>query len=98
MIKKTIYRVTKKTLSDHHGIDRDRELVVGLVAEDLIEIRPKGTHRPKTISIFDVYDHIIRCESNRAHLEKARTAKERKSARLAALRQSRAEKRLVWKP
>lgn len=91
---KPVRRVAIGGLAGHYGPDRGRELIVSLVQGDLIELRPKGTRRGETISAFDVYHYALRCRANRAQLEKARVAKEKKAARLAAQREARWSKRI----
>lgn len=91
-----IYRVTTEGLGHNHGPDRNRPLVVGLWDGDIISLRPQGTRRePVTITAVHLYEYCLRCESNKAQLERARKKKDQKATRLARLRQERAEKRLT---
>jgi len=55
-----------------------RRLVAELAEGDLLILRPHGTRRPETISLFDCYDYALRCRVNLARLEKAREVKARK--------------------
>lgn len=92
--RKPVRRVTEDTLGHTFGSDWRRKLVVTLNAGDLISFRPHGTRREVSIMAADVFRYVLRCEANKAMLEKARARKERKATRLAAERQKRAEKRL----
>lgn len=99
-LRKPIHRITQATLDGSFGPDRNRRLVVTLIPghdgqPDLIELRPLGTRRPERGAALDIYRFLIRSRANADHLAKARARKERKAARLAALRQARAEKRLT---
>jgi hypothetical protein len=94
-IDKPCRRVTRGALCAQFGPDRGRRLVASFEPGDLVTIRPAGTRRAETVSLFDVYRFAIRVRSNREHLEKARIAKDRKASRLAAARQYRAEQRLT---
>lgn len=78
---KAVSRVTRGALDGHHGADRGRRLVASLEVGDLITLRPQGTRRTETVSLFDLYDCAIRWRLNRTQLEKAR---EKKAKRLAA--------------
>jgi hypothetical protein len=78
ILSRAIRRVTKGSLGGHHGADRGRRLVVTLRDGDLVELRPHGTRRRKFVSVFDVYDFIIRAEARAAALEKARAKRERR--------------------
>jgi len=80
-LTKPCRRVTRGALDLHHGKDRGRRLVAELAPGDLLTLRPLGTRRPETVSLFDVYAWAIRCRINRAHLEKARAVKARKAGR-----------------
>jgi hypothetical protein len=86
---------TVGTLGRNYGPDRDRRLVVSLDAGDVVSVRPERTARALTITAQDLYAYLLRCQANRAVLEKARTSKARKAQRLASLRQKRAERRLI---
>jgi len=87
--------ITRNGLSGSFGPDRDRRLVCSLDDGDLITLRPQGTQRPKSISVFDVYTMIHRVEAQRINLEKARAKKEKLATRRAAARQATAERRLL---
>lgn len=94
--KRQTRRVTIGGLGKHHGLDKERPLVVSLIQGDLISIRPKGRRTgERQITAFDLYDHLLRCEANCAKMERLRQLKERKAQRLADERQRRAEKRLT---
>jgi len=90
-------RITRGILSLSHGPDKNKPLVVSLKDGDLIEIRPAKTQRPKSISVFDVYDYIIRLEAGMVERQKREEKKAKKDERLARQRQERAEKRLFKK-
>lgn len=93
--RKPVRRVTEDTLGHSFGSDWERKLVVTLNAGDRISIRPHGTRREVSVLAVDVYRYVLRCEANKALLERARARKESKALRLARQRQERAEKRLV---
>lgn len=93
--RKPVKRVTESEIGHSFGCDWDRKLVVTLNAGDLISIRPQGTRREVSILAVDVYRYILRCEANKALLEKARMRKESKALRLSRERERRAEKRLL---
>lgn len=91
--------VTKDTLGTGYGTDSDKRLVVSLEAGDLIVIRPEKTTRTVSITVVDIYAHIIRCQSNLIALAKARarkvvkqTAREAARIKAADLRISRQAK------
>jgi len=85
---------TKDQLGYGFGPDKDKRLIVSLDTGDLITVRPERTQRSLAINARDLWHYLNRCQCNRNQLERARARKERKAARLAALRQQRAEKRL----
>ena len=80
-LAKPCWRVTRGALDHHYGPDRGRALVAELAPGDLLTLRPLGTRRPETVSLFDVYAWSIRCRLNCARLEKAREARARKARR-----------------
>ena len=84
---RSVARVTREVLGFGHGADRDRRLVARLAFGDILELRPQGTRRTKTVRLVDVYTWALKCEVNRAQLEKAR-------ARKAARDEARARARL----
>ncbi len=94
-IEKPCRRVTRGALDGQFGPDRGRRLVASFEPGDVLTIRPHGTRRAETVSLFDVFRYALRCRVNSEHLAKARVAKEKKAVRLAAQRQLRAEKRLT---
>lgn len=87
--------VTREVLGSKFGPDSERRLIVSLEAGDLLSLRPLGTRRAYHITARDLFWHVLRCEAAAMNLAKAREAKERKAARLAAARQARAEKKLT---
>lgn len=86
--------VTQSILGSRHGPDRQRRLVVSLIAGDLIEFRPYGTSRKYVVGAVEAYEWLLRTKANCALLEKARAKKAKRAERLARQRQERAEKRL----
>lgn len=95
ILSKPVYRETVGDLDGSFGKYRGRKIIAGLSVGDILIFRPKGTRQIETLSIMDAYRFAIRCRVNLVTLEKARASKERKAVRLAAIRQQRAEKRLV---
>lgn len=85
---KPVTRVAQAELDGHHGKDRGRRIVVTLIpannGDDMIELRPQGTRRPKRVKLVDLYSYMLRCEANVSKMEKLRLRKEAK--RLAAER------------
>jgi hypothetical protein len=97
---KPVSRVTETRLDASHGPDRNRRIVVTITPNtngDLLTLRPERTRRGETVTLADVYRFALRCRVNREVLEKARSRKANKAARLARARQDRAEKRLFEK-
>lgn len=101
-LTKPVARVTNSRLSAQYGPDSDRPVVVRLIPgegtrerPDMLELRPLGTRRPELLDVRDAYRIALQGRANREHLSKAREAKERKAARLAAQRQQRFERRMV---
>jgi hypothetical protein len=87
-------RITRGKLSAFHGTDRNRKLIVSLVGDDLVEIRPAGTRRARRMTAFDIWTHMVRSEALAAARIKAHAKRERRLERLARQRQARAERRL----
>ena len=88
---RSVTRLTVEELGGHHGKDKHRKLVCTLAFGDVLIIRPQGTQRPKTIALTDVYSYAIRCEVNKAHMEKLREKKAKKQE----ARQRRASLRII---
>lgn len=61
---------------------------------DLITIREQGRRTKHTARLIDVRWWMVRCEADKALMEKLRERKASKAARLAACRQRAAERRL----
>ena len=80
-IEKPIHRLTKGALDDKHGPDRGRRLITTLIPGDFLVLRPHATRRPEQVSLFDLYDWLIRCRVNKERLETARAVKAKKEAR-----------------
>jgi hypothetical protein len=70
-------RVTRGALGFNHGPDRGRQVIVSLEAGDLIQFRPKGTRQRHTLSVFDLFDYVLRTEAL-ARTREQRTAREGK--------------------
>ena len=64
-LERTVHRVTIGALDGSMGCDRGRKLVTSLTPGDLIQIRPQGTRRPVSVSLFDVYRFALRCAVGR---------------------------------
>lgn len=86
--------ITHGALGSNYGPDEGRKLIVSLEAGDLICFRPAATRRTYRVVASDVFAWIIRSEANRIAREKALDKKNRRLARLAALRIKRNEKKL----
>ena len=90
-----VVRLTRQALDGSFGCDRGRKLVVKLLPDDLIELRPHRTHRPVRVTVADLYRCLVGRAANAALLEKARLKKAHKAARLARQRLRRAERHLL---
>src|SRR6266571_357863 len=78
-LNRTVRRVTV----DEYGYGRNcRKLVVALEKGDLITLREQGRRRRHTARLWDLYWWILRCEAEKARMEKLRERKARKAARL----------------
>lgn len=95
LLKKPVKRVALTELDGHHGRDRGRRIVITLIpaadGNDMIELRPQGTRRPKRVKVLDLYSYMLRCESNVSKMAKLRARKEAKA--LAA--QARRSRRII---
>ena len=94
---RVIVRISHEALDGSFGCDRGRKLVIKLLRNDLIEIRPFGTYRPVRGTVMELYRYLVRRAANAHLLEKTRLKKERKSIRLVRERQRRVEKKLFAK-
>ena len=90
-LTKTIRRVTVETYG--YG-GKSRKLVAALEKGDLITIYERRRRAKFTARLIDVYWWMLRCQSDKVRMERLRKRKAAKAARLAAQRQSRAERRL----
>lgn len=90
-LTKTVQRVTQDT----YGYGRNaRKLVVAFEIGDLITIREQGRRTKHTARLYDVLWWMLRCQADKARMEKLRERKAKKAARLAERRQRSAERRL----
>jgi hypothetical protein len=64
-LEKPVRRVTRGALDGSYGADRGRKLVAALDVGDVIALRPMGTRRTVTLSIFDAYRYAIACRANK---------------------------------
>ena len=90
--------ITRKVdveLDGSFGPDRGKKIVLTILPNGILELRPEKTRRAEQVHMLDVYRYAVRCRVNRGQLEKARAKKDARATRLAAQRQQRAEKRLV---
>jgi len=86
---KTVRRAT----TDEYGYGRNRrKLVVALEKGDLITLREQGRRTRHTARLFDVYWWLLRCEADKARMEKLRERKARKAAQLEERRQRTAKR------
>ena len=73
-LHKTVQRVTL----EQYGYGRHRrKLVVALEKGDLITLREQRRRTSHTARLFDVYWWLLRCEADKAHMEKLRERKKR---------------------
>lgn len=88
----TLDRPVRRVTQDTYGYGRNaRKLVVVLQKGDLITIREQGRRTAHTARLYDVLWWMLRCEADKARMEKLRERKARKAARLADRRQRNAE-------
>ena len=91
----TLDKPVRRVTQDTYGYGRNaRKLVVILHKGDLITIREQGRRTSHTARLYDVLWWMLRCEADKARMEKLRQLKARKAARLADRRQRSAERRL----
>ena len=91
----TLDRPVRRVTRDTYGYGRNaRKLVVILQKGDLITIREQGRRTSYTARLYDVLWWMLRCEADKARMEKLRESKARKAARLAERRQRTVERRL----
>ncbi len=90
-LTKTVRRVTQ----DAYGYGRNaRKLVVAFEKGDLITIRELGRRTKHTARLYDVLWWMLRCQADKARMEKFRERKTKKATRLAERRHRAAERRL----
>jgi len=90
-LNKAVQRVT----IDEYGYGRNRrKLVVALEKGNLITLREQRRRKGHTARLWDIYCWLLRCEADRARMEKFRERKARKGVQLAERRQRAAESRL----
>jgi hypothetical protein len=94
LVASEVVRVTRQPLGGHFGLDKSRRLVVALRDGDILELRPEGTRQASRMAIADIYAYMLRCESNRRQLEKARSRKAAKGVQMENASIKRMEKRL----
>lgn len=94
VVAREIWAQTKDELGGHFGPDRDRKLIVGLIAGDVLVMYPKGTRQQVTVQLKDVYGWAVRSKAMRAQLEKARERKSKLAEQREARRREAAERRL----
>ena len=91
----TLDRPVRRVTQDLYGYGRNaRKLVVMLQKGDLLSIREQGRRTSHTARIYDVLWWMLRCEADKAQMEKLWERKARKGAPLANRRQRSAERRL----
>lgn len=76
------WRVTKDTLGDlgrDFGVDGKRKLAVGLLAGDILALRPYGTRQEVQVSLANVYRYALRRKAALELLHTASEAKQRKA-------------------
>jgi len=79
-----LYKAIRRVTVDEYGYGRRRRrLVVALEKGDLITIRELGRRTKHTARLYDVLWWMLRCEADKARMEKLRERKGRRAARLA---------------
>jgi hypothetical protein len=89
-----VWRTTRESLGGNFGPDRNRRLVVGLVATDQIVFRPQGTRQEVRLNVVDAYRIAIQRMANIATLERARERKITKQRQRESSAIARADRRL----
>src|SRR5438132_12318390 len=90
-----LHKAVRRMTVDEYGYRRlRRKLVVALEKGDLITIRELGRRTKHTARLYDVLWWMLRCEADKARMERLGERKARKSARLAEHSQRTAERRL----
>ena len=89
-----VRRVTQETYGYGHNA---RKLVVALERGDLLTIREQGRRAKHTARLIDVHWWRLRCEADKALMEKLRERKASKAARLSTRRQRAALRRFFSK-
>ena len=75
---KTLDRPVRRVTQDTYGYGRNvRKLVVILGKNDRITIREQGRRTSHTARIYDVFWWMLRCEADKARMEKLRERKKR---------------------
>jgi hypothetical protein len=88
------WRVTRNILGNGYGPDSKRKLVVGLVAGDVLVLKPVKTRQSVSVELRAVYRWLLRNKAIKIQLEKARTRKAAIQARRSARRLKYAERKL----
>lgn len=83
-LSKPVRRQTRGALDGCYGCDRGRRLVASLEVGDLLTIRPAGTRRAETVSLFDVYRWAMQRRVNAVKMQKLRDRKAKIETRKAA--------------
>lgn len=97
-VPEEIWRITRDNLGHHHGPDKRRRLVVGLLSGDILAMRPEGRRRETAevqLTLHDVYAYALRSRAMSVQLEKARQKKAAKAARREKARIAAADRRMT---
>ena len=87
---KRIRRVTREEYGYNH---RKRKLVLIVEACDLVTVKEFKSRRTYSVRVWDLFVWRVRCEAEKAHMEKLRLKKQKRAERLARRRLDAADRR-----
>jgi hypothetical protein len=88
---KNLRRITREEYGFTH---RKRKIVLSLASPDLITVREFKSRQSYSVRVWDLFVWRVRCEAEKAHMEKLRLKKQKKAERLARRRIDDADRRL----
>lgn len=87
---KRIRRLTREKYGFNH---KKRKLVLIVEPTDLVTVKEFKSRRAYSVRLWDLFVWRVRCEAEKAHMEKLRLKKQKKAERLARQRLDAAERR-----
>lgn len=77
-----LHKPVRRVTVDEYGYGRNRrKLVVALEKGDLITLREQGRRTRHTARLWDVYWWLLRCDADKARMERLPERKHNKAAR-----------------